>query len=102
MGWFRSNGTMIHHPHFAEPGVISPSDGPAFGLPTEEEVYLKAYQTRSDAAIKALKKATLVALCVNKLKGTAQDYEKSTKSVLTDLIIRLVSTQYDLESGFSD
>ena len=101
MGWFRCDGTVVHHAPFTEPGVTSLSDGPAFGPPTEEEFFLKAYQAKSDAAIKALKKATLVALCVNKFKGIAKNYERSTKPVLTDLVLRLVSVQHDLDFGLA-
>ena len=90
-GWFHHDGTWIQCAPFAEPEITNPSEGLAFGPPTEEEVFLKAYEARSNVAIKALKKATLVALCVNKLKGTVQDYERYTKPVLTDLILRLVS-----------
>jgi hypothetical protein len=98
-GWFRRDGTLNHYAPFTEPEVMSPSEeGPVFGPPTEEEVFLKAYEARSDAAIKALKKATLVALCANKLKGKIQNYERSTKPVLTDLILQLVSLLYLLVS----
>jgi hypothetical protein len=89
-GWFYLDGTMNHRAPFTEP-IVSRNEGPFFGPPTEEEFLLKAYQMRSDAAIKAFKKATLVALCVKKLKGKPQDYEKSTKPVLTALILQLVS-----------
>jgi hypothetical protein len=91
-GWFRPDGTWINSAPFTEPKASGPSDdGPVFGPPTEEEVFLKAYEARSDAAIRALKKATLVALCVNKLKGSVQNYKTFTKPVLTDLILQLVS-----------
>ncbi len=86
-GWFNLDGTLNCHAPFGEPTL----EGPIFGPPTEEEFLLQAYKARSDAAIKALRKATLVALCVNKLKGNIQDYERSTKSVLASLILQLVS-----------
>lgn len=89
-GWFRPDGTLNHCAPFAEP-IVSPSEGPIFGPPTEEEFLLNSYKERSDAAIRALKKATLVALCVKKLRGKTQDYERSTKSVLASLILQLVS-----------
>ena len=91
-GWFRQDGMLIHFAPFTEPKATAHSeDSPVFGPPTEEEVFLKAFEARSVAAIRALKKATLVALCVNKLKGSIRDYERCTKPVLTDLILQLVS-----------
>jgi len=94
-GWFRQDGTQIPHAPFNEPelGIVD-EEVPTFGPPTEEEFILKVYQERSNAAIKALKKAMLVALCVNKFKGNARDYEKNTKSVLADLILQLVSLSH--------
>jgi len=89
-GWFFPDGTHNHHAPLTEP-IVSPCEAPFFGPPTEEEFLLREYEVRSDAAIRALKKATLVALCVKKLKGKTQDYERSTKSVLTTLILQLVS-----------
>lgn len=89
-GWFHQDGTIIP---CNEPEVrIADDEAPTFGPPTEEEFLQNAYEARSDAAIKAFKKATLVALCVNKLKGKRQDYEMNTKSVLAELILRLVSS----------
>jgi len=96
-GWFRQDGTIAPHVPFVETEVRTINEEaaePTFGPPTEEESLQKAYEVKSDAAIKTLKKATLVALCVNKLKGKCQDYEMNTKSVLAELILRLVSLSH--------
>ena len=93
-GWFRQDGTIVSHTPFNEPEVRNVGEAPTFGPPTEEKFLRRAYEAKSDAAIKALKKAMLVALCVKKLQGKRRDYETNTKSVLAELILQLVSPFY--------
>ncbi len=92
-GWFFQDGTIVSHVPSNEPEVqiVGEEETSTFGPPTEEEYLRKVYEAKSDAAIKTLKKATLVALCINKLKGKHQDYNMNTKSVLAELILQLVS-----------